>query len=380
MRIGYFIESVIPSKRANTVHVMRMCQAFTKLGYEVTLYCDEDDKKVELEEIWDQYGINEKFKIERVYLSDLVRKHGHRFAAMISAKKKSKSIENIDFAYGRSPYCMNFIKDKIPYIFEAHSEPDRFNIRLERNILKHHNCRGLVVISEALKKRYLEIFPFLKEEQVTVLHDCADIPENINVSSAQLKEIEELNPVKIGYLGHLYPGKCMEVLIPVAEACPEFSFHIVGGTEEWITYWKKIIMSKNIKNIVFYGFVNNSEVGKYYRAFDICILPFSKEVYVAKNKFLNIGKWISPLKLFEAMAYKKAILVSKLPTIEEVLTDYQNCIFVEPDDIMKWREKIIELSDNPQLRERLGMEARKELEKNYTWEKRARSISKIMRG
>lgn len=379
MKIGYFIESVIPSKRANTVHVMRMCQAFSKLGNQVFLYCDGDDTKTDEKEIRKQYGITEEFEITRIYLPKFIRKYGHRFASIISARKKVSNIENIDFAYGRSPYCINFIKNKIPYIFEAHAEPDKFNINLERKILKHFNCKGLVVISEALKKRYLELFPFLDEKKITVLHDCADIPESNSTSIAELKQIKGVSTIKIGYLGHLYPGKCMEILIPVAKACPEFSFHVVGGTDEWITNWKKVIKKESIKNIIFYGFVDNSQVGAYYKAFDICILPFSKKVYVGKSKSLDIGKWISPLKLFEAMAYEKAILVSKIPTIEEVLTDYKNCIFVEPENILEWRNKIIELSRDEYLRKKLGSEARKELEKNYTWKKRAEAIIEIMR-
>ena len=169
----------------------------------------------------------------------------------------------------------------------------------------------------------------------------------------------------------------MEVMIPVAKSRPNYLFHVVGGTKEWIDKWTTEAHADGVNNIVFYGFVDNAKIGNYYRAFDICILPFSKNVFVDKSKRLNIGRWISPLKLFEAMAYSKAILVSDIPTIKEVLTDEVNCIFADPDNIQEWGGKLDRLVNDSELRERLGASAKEELVKNYTWEIRAKRIIRI---
>lgn len=378
MRIAYFIDTVIPSPRANTVHVMRMCQALTNEGNTVSLYCDRDSTCGDVENIWEKYGISNRFEIVQIQLPEFVRKYGHRFSNILSAKLKAIKAKNYDVAYARSAYTLNFIKKSHKFIFESHTEPDAWNLRYEKRILSHKNCLGLVVISEALKKRYLELLPFLSSDKITVLHDCADINVSDTVNKAQLREIPDKMKIKIGYVGHLYPGKCMEVLLPIAEARKEYCFHIVGGTDEWISYWKKETEKRKLDNIIFYGFVDNSKIGDYYRAFDIAILPFSKSVLVGTSKALDIGKWISPLKLFEAMSYKKAIVVSSLPTIKEVMEDNKDALLADPDNLREWTDQLDKLVNDSELRNRLGNKAFEKLKNNYTWTKRAKAIVNIL--
>lgn len=378
MRIAYFIDTVIPSSRANTVHVMRMCQALTNEGNTVSLYCDRDSTCGDVENIWGKYGISNKFEIVQIQLPEFVRKYGHRFSNILSAKLKAKKAKNYDVAYARSAYALDFIKKSHKFIFESHTEPDAWNLRYEKRILSHKNCLGLVVISEALKKRYLELLPFLSSDKITVLHDCADINVSDTENKAQLRELPDKKRIKIGYVGHLYPGKCMEVLLPIAEARKEYCFHIVGGTDEWISYWKKETEKKKLDNIIFYGFVDNSKIGDYYRAFDIAILPFSKSVLVGTSKSLDIGKWISPLKLFEAMSYKKAIVVSSLPTIKEVMEDNKDALLADPDNLREWTDQLDKLVNDSELRNSLGNKAFEKLKNNYTWTKRAKAIVEIL--
>ena len=377
MKIAYLIDTTIPSLRANTVHVMHMCQALQAEGQDVTLYCDGVDNDNEYD-IMRKYGITIPFKIERVHLSKFARKIGHRFAIMILARKKAKRVKGVDYVYGRSAYAINGIKHKYKYIFEVHAEPDKWNFMFEKKVINHKNCIGVVTISNNLKRRYIEMFPNISTSKFIVLHDCADIDKSEIDSKASLAPQEGYSKVVIGYLGHLYPGKCMETLIPLAKSRPSYLFHVVGGEEQWIHHWKKECEYHNVQNIVFYGFVDNSKVGDYYRSFDICILPFSKSVLVGSNKNLDIGNWISPLKLFEAMSYKKAILVSRLPSIEEVIEDAVDGVFAKPDDIDDWGRKLDSIVFNQDYRIELGNNAFKKLTNDYTWKKRAKRIIRVM--
>ena len=177
MKIAYLIDTTIPSLRANTVHVMRMCQALQAEGQDVTLYCDGVDNCDE-HEIMQKYGITIPFKLERTHLSKFARKIGHRFAIMILAHKKAKRVKDVDYVYGRSAYAINGIKHKYKFIFEVHAEPDKWNYMFEKKIINHKNCIGIVAISENLKKRYIEMFPSISPSKFIVLHDCADIEKN----------------------------------------------------------------------------------------------------------------------------------------------------------------------------------------------------------
>lgn len=376
MEVSYYIDSDIPSQRANTVHVMKMCQAFARQGHNVTLYCDADEQKTLVEDVWVKYGIEDRFTIERIELPFVIRHYGHRIASMLSALLKARRSRDFDIAYGRSAYALYFLRNKGRYIFEVHAEPDKWNAYFEKRVMQHGNCIGVVAISEALKERYLEIFPFLEGKDIHVLHDCADIDTSNDTSTAALKN-SNAGDVAIGYIGHLYPGKCMEVLIPLAERKKECTFHVVGGTDEWINRWKEVLVAKRISNIVFYGFVDNSEVGKFYRAFDIFLMPFSKRVMLGNQSVMDIGKWISPLKLFEAMAYGKAILSSSLPTIREVLEDHVDAMLADPDNPDEWVEKLDEMIQDSNLRQRLGSNAMEKLKRDYTWTKRVQMIQNI---
>ena len=43
LRVAYLSDSDIPSKRANTVHVVKMCSALQGMGADVTLFCNQKD-------------------------------------------------------------------------------------------------------------------------------------------------------------------------------------------------------------------------------------------------------------------------------------------------------------------------------------------------
>lgn len=372
MQLNYYIDAEIPTTNASVVHVMKMCQALKRNNVDVTLFCNGRDMTVDLETIYRQYGVIDRFSIETVYIPEFLRKHGHRFGAYYSAWLKSKNKKKSNFTYSRSAMSLFFLKNKTEYIYEAHLEPDVLNKQIEYKILKHKNCRGLVVISQALKNRYLEMFPFLLEKNIAVLHDAADIDISESVERAPLKAQE--SEIKIGYVGSLFPGKCMETLLQLAVRCPQFKFHVVGGTSEWIDYWEKKAIEKKVNNLIFYGFVDNSKLGDFYRAFDICILPFSSNIHIGKSKRVDIAKWTSPLKLFEAMSYAKPIIVSRLATIEEVMFDQKDCVMVEPDNIDEWEKKLVNLCADANLQKRIGQAAKEKLIRQYTWEERARKI------
>lgn len=375
MKITYYIDTVIPTQRANMVHVMKMCQAFAANGNAVTLYCDTAQKDVDLSAVRKQYAVADSFEIKTAYMSKKLRKILHRVATFFSSWKKAKEIAPDSYAYSRSLAALLFVRNKVTYIYEAHLEPDRLNRQFERAILRHPNCRGLVVISQALKRRYLELFPFFPEEKIHVLHDAADVVETPAPRKAALRGYTEGK--NIGYVGSLFPGKCMETLLPLAKRFPQHRFHVVGGTDYWVDYWKTAAREQDVSNVEFYGFVDNSRLGEYYQAFDLCVLPFSGNIYIGKSRRVDIGKWTSPLKLFETMAYGKPMVVSGLATIEEVMTNGEDCLMARPDDIDDWEEKLQTLCDDPALQSRLARAAREKLTREYTWQQRAKRAAGI---
>lgn len=374
-RINYYFDTDISQINASIVHVMRMCQGFRKAGCEVTLYCTGDEARVDTEDLFRRYGVDTPFRIRMAKIPPFIAKHGHRLAHWYGAWQKSRLKAEPGCNYARSMMSLFFLKGKGSFVFESHVEPDFVNRQIERCLLRHKNCVGLVVISRMLKERYLELFPFFPAEKITVLHDAAD-PEDPNArGKAALRG--NTQAVQIGYVGSLFPGKCMETLLPLAKSCPGYQFHVVGGTPYWVDYWKKEGAELGVENVEFYGFVDNSRLGEYYRAFDLCILPFSKNIYINKNKRVDIGKWTSPLKLFETMAFGRPMVVSRLATIEEVMEDGKDCLMASPDDLTDWKEKLDRLAGDPALQAEFAAAGYEKLCREYTWQVRAEKAAAL---
>jgi glycosyltransferase involved in cell wall biosynthesis len=82
----------------------------------------------------------------------------------------------------------------------------------------------------------------------------------------------------------------------------------------------------------------------------------------------------SPTKLFEYMAMAKAIVASELGQIGDVITHRKNGYLVEPGNIEMLVAALIEIADQPALRQQLGEQARLTAEKNYTWQQNANRV------
>ena len=62
--INYISELNIPNKSAYSIHVMKMCEAFSKLGYETNLFTIKSQNSPK---IFKNYNIKYKFKINSVF-------------------------------------------------------------------------------------------------------------------------------------------------------------------------------------------------------------------------------------------------------------------------------------------------------------------------
>lgn len=82
----------------------------------------------------------------------------------------------------------------------------------------------------------------------------------------------------------------------------------------------------------------------------------------------------SPTKLFEYMAMGKAIVASRLGQIGDVLRDEETALLVKPGDARQLSEAILRLANAPDLRDRLGVAARREAQAQHTWTHNARRV------
>ena len=185
MKIAYLAHSKIPSKAANSVHVMKMCQALAKNGHEVKLYVPNNKNQVLEKEVFDFYGVEECFEIVDVSFWNIKGKSTWLGYAI------SKKVEDFkpDFVLGRSlTGCFFTGRNGYPTFYEAH-QPIKDTSKIYEWIfscaVKRKYFQKLIVITEALKKNYIRETP-IKEDKILVAPDGADELELSNIEKKSL--------------------------------------------------------------------------------------------------------------------------------------------------------------------------------------------------
>jgi glycosyltransferase involved in cell wall biosynthesis len=200
-----------------------------------------------------------------------------------------------------------------------------------------------------------------------VAHDGADAPD-IEPRSDPHRGFH------VGYVGHLYPGRGAELILELARRIPEATFHFVGGTNDDIGRLKKQAPT----NAIFHGHVPHSETARYYQSFDAALAPYQRRVAVHGGAG-DTSAFMSPLKIFEYMAFAKPILCSDHAVLQEVLVDGETAVLLQPDDIEAWEKALRRLMTDPAFAKRLGKLAQTRFKQFYTWQARCKRIVKSLK-
>lgn len=366
MKIVYLSVARIPSRFANSVHVMKMCNAFAANGVKATLFApnfptaDFQDR-----DVYEFYGVKQAFDLEKLPWPKL-KGAGHIYGRR--AAQKAQAMQP-DIVYGRDLIgCYWAVRYGLPTILEAHRpiSSEKFMTRLLfKRMAGKPNFLRLVVISEALRNIFIEENS-VSADKLLVAHDGADVDSEI----VPAEELGSNDRLQVGYIGHLYKGRGVELIVTAAQAIPSVDFHVVGGTDDDVAYWRT--QTTDTPNVYFHGFVPPARIAQYRAAFDVLLAPYQRTVTILGQG--DTSKWMSPLKLFEYMAAGKAIVCSDLPVLREVLAHNDTALLCAPDNIDEWKRAILTLKEDRQLRNAIGENARSEFLARYTWKKRAQTV------
>lgn len=171
MKLAYVSETVIPSRSASVVHVLKMCEAFSKLGNDVTMFYVAVNSP-DMKQVCRSYGVEHKFEavgVEKADRRTFLYEYGLRVAWQVRKLRPGVAV-------CRSlPGCLACAALGIPVIYEAHmptASRGAVSDRLFRMLLRLRQLRGIVVISSALKE-YFETGYRLNGKRIVVLPDAA---------------------------------------------------------------------------------------------------------------------------------------------------------------------------------------------------------------
>ncbi|MEM2794061.1 MAG: glycosyltransferase family 4 protein [Candidatus Methanomethylicia archaeon] len=224
---------------------------------------------------------------------------------------------------------LSILKALIGYAFEL------LSIKLSRNI---HT------VSETSKKDILQIG--FKNKNIYVISNSLDLrlyPGNDNV------EYEN----EIVFIGRLVFYKNLEVVLKALKYMSSQDVKLtVIGDGPMKKHWQKLAEDLEITDKVeFKGYVPHEEKIKILRRASALVLP---------SLFEGFG-----IVILEAWAYKKPVIVSNTPPLNQIVEHGKDGIIVDLFKTEEWAKYISLLINNKELAKELGLNGYSKLIKNY---------------
>jgi glycosyltransferase involved in cell wall biosynthesis len=404
MRIAVVAPTAIPSRRANTIQVMKMSQAFANLGHTVRLAAPraEYPQGNNLEPLppalaWEtlahHYGLSPRNGHAEASGSASIASDVRIRIDWLPARPRLRRYDfgwrtvrwargwQADLLYTRLPQAAAIASQmNLPTILEIHDLPQGgAGPRLFHYFLTGRGARRLVAITRALADDLQKKFnaPGITAEAgafTIVAADGVDLARYVDLPDPEeaRRQLQLRLPERftVGYTGHFYAGRGVEMLITLADRLREINFLLVGGEPGDVSRITSQVKSLGLENVFISGFVPNAELPLYQAACEALLMPYQKQVAASSGG--DISRYLSPMKVFEYLASGRAILSSDLPVLREVLTP-ENAILLQPDNTEAWAQAIQHLQTDRGHRTELTEKARRDA-LQYTWEARSQRI------
>ena len=356
-KIIYIAEFSLPNMSAYAIHVLKMCDNFSKYG-KVELIIPYQENSYYFKKIKREYILKNNFKIKSIFSS---KRKLNFFNRILFSLKICNYLNLINYKMVISraiiPSLMLAIINK-KNILELHSEMTgltkylfkfsnlKFVYKNLKFVLLHYKLLSILKIRSknfCILEDAVEKDDFKKTNQKTKLFTCA-------------------------YSGSFARGKGLELIYSIADKAPKINFDIFGNIK---TLSKDLSLKKVPKNIKFKGFLSYRMIANTLPKYKILLMPYQKKVGVLVKR-INVVSYFSPLKLFEYMATGKIIIASKLKVYNKILKNNYNSITLDPQNTNEWIKTINKVFKSNKYNY-LGRNAQKDVKK-YTWESRVDKI------
>ena len=344
MRKLLYITTVdVADSSAQSLQIVSMCSAFSKLNNNFKLYCfgvSTLEAQTQYDIISLDAGGNKLCRTLRICFSVLKE----------NSKKYDVFTRDLLIAL-----IFSLLRKNV--IWEAHQGTSK-GAKLILKLLSLFKNFKVLTISEALK--LADEIPIPKK-RIYSYHDGCELSSNR--VKAQVLTFDKKTAL---YTGALHKGEDVDSLSPLFNSFPEWDFIFIGGKEAEVKVYSKRYSS--FKNVKFLGRMSHSDVLNYQFSADVLLFPLTKT-----NK---LWKYTSPLKLFEYMKAGKPIVGSNIGSVSEILDQSNGFVFNEKLDLVDAFNSYCMASDED-IKHML--EKNKSLiENRYNWVSRAKFIIEKM--
>ncbi|MFA1610457.1 glycosyltransferase family 4 protein [Halobellus rubicundus] len=212
---------------------------------------------------------------------------------------------------------------------------------LGRYLKWFYSQADLVLCPSAYTKRVLESYPV--DAPIRPITNGVDVDalEGYEDLRAEYRERYDLEGTVVFLVGNVFERKGLSTFCEVAKETPyDFAWFGPYDTGPHASKAVKRWTSNPPENVTFTGWID--DVRGAYGAGDVYLFPTKNE---------NQG-----IAVLEAMACGKAVVLRDIPVFEEFYTHGHDCLKCETE--AEFREAVERLAEDPELRERLGENAR----------------------
>jgi len=274
------------------------------------------------------------------------------------------------------------IREKIVYTAHVGEERKRFALDpsaplmlklFSPDLYLMKRIKKNIVLNNDLKSKLIS--KGIKEDRLEVIPNGIEVREFGCFNDDELKSIREkyglVDKFVVMYAGTITPRKGIETLVKAGEAVlnqgdKNVVFLLCGNLnidKDFRVRIMDFVKKKSLdKNIVFMGFIPYKDLKVLYSACNIFVLPSFEEG--------------DPIALKEALASGKPLIASKVGGIPIQIKDGWNGFLVKPGDERQLAEKIKDLINNSEERERMGRNSSK-LAEDFDWKKIAERYLEI---
>ena len=395
MRILYLADIRFPLERANGIQSMETCYALAQRGHDVTLVV-RPDTETPPRDPFAFYGLAKQptlhIEIVPVTGPPLARRAGY----LTFAIGRSIGTTRQDVVFTRDLALASLVIGlpralRAPVVYEAHTiaaeaaaarpnlltgaaaaSPAKLRRLEARDRRVWRGADGYVTITDGLR-RALES-RYGARPRVAVIPDGARVAKHADqhVAVGDAYDADHDKAFTIGYAGHLYPWKGVDLVVEALAAMPDARALIVGGHDKEPDLARVKALAAQLdcaSRIIFTGLIPPAEVAARLRQCDVLVLPNPRSAISNTHT--------SPLKLFEYMASGRPIVATALESIQEVLRDGENALLVEPGNPQALVAGIRRIKDDPALAQRVAAQAAEDV-REYTWARRAERLDALL--
>ena len=367
----------VAAQDGQSVHIRELVAAFKRLGHEI-VFVGPSIRPTDLGE--ENRLLSFARRILPLFILEVLELfYGVRvYFKLLAAYKHHKP----DFLYERYNLFLpagTWLKRKtgIPYFVEVNAplsdERAKYSGLHLRRLARYfermtfQNADRLFPVSSALADIVCTMGA--PRPNITVLHNGITPTEYETADGSAIRaELGLDKKIVLGFVGFIREWHRLDRIIHILKhrgTNPDLHLLVVGGgpaIDDCVMLAETLGVSHRVHCV---GFKGRDCIPDHLAAMDIALQP-------------AVTDYASPLKIFEYLIAGLATIGPNQPNIREILTNGETGLLFDPQNFEEAEKAIIELSQNKDLRDRIGKAGQKLIEtQKYTWSHNAEEIAAL---